>query len=45
MKMKQIQNFGLLLSGIGGGSPESEPSLNPVLFGGGGGGAFFPKPP
>ena len=35
--------MGLLLRGIGGGSPE--PSLNSFFLGGGGGGAFFPRPP
>jgi len=35
--------LGLLLRGIGGGSPE--PSLNSFFLGGGGGGAFFPRPP
>jgi hypothetical protein len=38
-----IQNLGLLLRGIGGGS--ADPPLSSFLFGGGGGGAFFPRPP
>jgi hypothetical protein len=43
-EVTQDQNFGLLLSGIGGGSPELPPSS--FFFGGGGGGAaFFPIAP
>jgi hypothetical protein len=38
------QNLGLLLNGIGGGSPESF-DVNAGFLAGGGGGGFFPRPP